>query len=419
MFVDNASIAVVITVIDTPVEITSGLAAGAQHLCVFQNGHEIRVPVDGDYLITYSISGQVDAVANKEMESKLFINNVAQGQGSSHAEVSPGGAGRPETVSGSTILSLHANDLVSLGVENHTDTTDFVIVHVSLSIMKIGQGIPGEVGLTGPEGLEGRPGEDGVDGFPGAAGPQGPQGVQGNPGAPGSPGAAGVDGKSGTIGSDGTDGEQGEWGVPGVQGVQGVQGAPGIPGNAGVSGAMGPAGLDGVDGADGIDVWPGPQGTPGPQGSPGSPGSPGVAGPAGLMGFPGLDGQDGLDGIDVLPGPMGPQGPAGVGGSGASGSVALNFGGFPGTAETSVDVAGQAGLVTTSKINAWLLPIATAGHSIDEHLAERVCIRANWKVDGTLTIHGYDDAAPQTRPVFNQVQSFRLYDQYTVGWSWS
>ena len=138
MYATNAGIAVVITVADTFVEIGSGITGGLENLCTFQNAHEIKVTKAGRYFITYSISGQTASVANKEMEGAIMINNAAQSQGSAHAEVSPGGSNRPETVSGSGIFTLAVNDVVSLAVSNHTDTTDFVIEHLSLSLIQVG-----------------------------------------------------------------------------------------------------------------------------------------------------------------------------------------------------------------------------------------------------------------------------------------
>jgi hypothetical protein len=108
-----------------------------------------------------------------------------------------------------------------------------------------------------------------------------------------------------------------------------------------------------------------------------------------------------------------------------SGSAILNFGAFPGSVETTVDVTGQAGLTSASKVEAWVLPVATADHTVDEHRIERIRVIAQYKVDGELTIYGYDNATPAWREV-NYItgrnggaQSQRVYGQFTVGWAWA
>jgi hypothetical protein len=103
-----------------------------------------------------------------------------------------------------------------------------------------------------------------------------------------------------------------------------------------------------------------------------------------------------------------------------SGQATLDFGAFPGNVEAFTDVTGQAGLTVASEIHAWILPVATADHSADEHLIERIRVTARWLVDGTLRIHGYDDASPAWRvPNGSQEQAQRLFGLFTVAWSWS
>jgi len=138
MYADNAGIAVVIAVADTFVEVGSGITGGLTNRMTFQNAKELKCLVAGTYLINWSLSALTSAVANKECEGAVMINGTAQPNGSSHAEVSPGGSNRPETVSGTGIFTLAVNDLVSLAVSNHTDTTDFVVEHLSLTALQIG-----------------------------------------------------------------------------------------------------------------------------------------------------------------------------------------------------------------------------------------------------------------------------------------
>lgn len=111
-----------------------------------------------------------------------------------------------------------------------------------------------------------------------------------------------------------------------------------------------------------------------------------------------------------------------------SGSTTVDFGAFPGSGEASVDVTGQSGLVSTSLVEAWLLPIATADHGQDDHVAEMegLDVVGRWKVDGTLTITVSAKSIPQLRSrIFtgsredsSQIRPI-VFGQYTVGWVWT
>jgi len=108
---------------------------------------------------------------------------------------------------------------------------------------------------------------------------------------------------------------------------------------------------------------------------------------------------------------------------GASGTAVLNFGAFPGSPGAEVDVAGQAGFVAGSEIEAWVQPVATADHSADEHTIEALEVRGRYKVDGTLTIQGSVRPFPQIKRIYKarygEEQAHRLYGQWTVAWAWS
>lgn len=92
---------------------------------------------------------------------------------------------------------------------------------------------------------------------------------------------------------------------------------------------------------------------------------------------------------------------------GAQGTTALNFGATPGGTDASVTVTGQAGILAGSLVEAWILPIATGDHSIDEHLVERIEVVAGSIVAGTgFTIYGYCSVG-------------QTYGQFTVAWVWN
>jgi hypothetical protein len=111
--------------------------------------------------------------------------------------------------------------------------------------------------------------------------------------------------------------------------------------------------------------------------------------------------------------------PAGAG-SLTSGTTTVNFGAFPGKHEATVDVTGQTGLVSTTRIWAWIQPIATADHSLDEHVEENIQAMAYYVADGTLRIR-----ANATNYLHNrlprqdrQADPARCHGLFTVGWAW-
>ncbi len=259
-------------------------------------------------------------------------------------------------------------------------------------------------GSPGPMGLQGPPGLDGIE-------PEEPYFIPGVPGPSGPIGNTGLQGVAGVQGPPGLDGEDGvESFTPGIPGLTGIQGIPGVQG---VQGLSGPPGMDSDEANEPLHI-PGPQGIQGIQGIPGVNGIPGP---------PGTDAED-PEMVYIIPGP---QGPAGTGGSGSSntGRATLDFGAFPGVSLAEVDVTGQAGFITSSEVNAYILPVATADHSADEHTIESLNVSAMYKTDGTFTIRGHITAYPaireinQTTSLGNIVQRQSIYGQFTIGWSWA
>lgn len=122
------------------------------------------------------------------------------------------------------------------------------------------------------------------------------------------------------------------------------------------------------------------------------------------------------------------------------GSTTINFGAFPGSTDTSVTITGQTSIGSSSLIEAWLMPIATADHSADEHMLEPIKVFAGNKIDGTgFTIYGWY-VGPVSEPlvapsparfrsaatsVYGGIEpsiggtALRLYGEFTVGWVWN
>ena len=92
----------------------------------------------------------------------------------------------------------------------------------------------------------------------------------------------------------------------------------------------------------------------------------------------------------------------------ATGNATLDFGAFPGSSDTSVVVTGQTGITTSSFVEAWLVPTATADHSADEHVVETIKVIAGNIVNGTgFTIYGV-----------NTGNNSRIYGTWSVSWVW-
>lgn len=90
-----------------------------------------------------------------------------------------------------------------------------------------------------------------------------------------------------------------------------------------------------------------------------------------------------------------------------SGTTSLTFGALPGSDGAAVDVTGQAAILTTSRVRAWVRLDTTADHSPDEARVESLRVSAGNIVAGTgFTIYA-DCVEGLTYGVFN------------VNWEWS
>lgn len=118
---------------------------------------------------------------------------------------------------------------------------------------------------------------------------------------------------------------------------------------------------------------------------------------------------------------------------GAQGTATLNFGAWPGSPEATVDVTGQTGYTASSLVEAWVVPVATADHSVEEHVFTNIKVSALFKANGTFTILGRSsDPPPGGRDMRSGYAQLRdeaqpdamterqlLYGQWTIGWVWN
>lgn len=92
---------------------------------------------------------------------------------------------------------------------------------------------------------------------------------------------------------------------------------------------------------------------------------------------------------------------------GAKGTTTVDFGAHPGATEASATVTGQGTIASDSLAEAWLFPVATADHSVDEHIVDGPLVFATSVTAGVgFTIRAL------TRNGQNLTGSF------SVGWVW-
>lgn len=93
---------------------------------------------------------------------------------------------------------------------------------------------------------------------------------------------------------------------------------------------------------------------------------------------------------------------------GAQGTAIVNFGAFPGAAMATIAVAGQAAILTTSAVEAWIRPQdATADHSVDEHVAAPMAVKAGSIVAAT----GFTISCESLNGL--------LYGTFNLNWVWN
>ena len=123
------------------------------------------------------------------------------------------------------------------------------------------------------------------------------------------------------------------------------------------------------------------------------------------------------------------------------GTATVDFGAFPGSSHATVDVTGQTAILSTSLVEAWIMPKDTADHLADEHVVESIRVVAGAPTAGVgFTIHALntnplaeplEQVAPQGfRPVAAATYGMggvpsrggvgtTLYGLWNVGWVWN
>lgn len=95
------------------------------------------------------------------------------------------------------------------------------------------------------------------------------------------------------------------------------------------------------------------------------------------------------------------------------GRYTLNFGAFPGASHVEATL-GVNGITTADNPTAWLVPVATADHTADEHAVEPIRITAACNADDVLTFRACVENARTTGAINNNVPT--AYGLWTVAW---
>lgn len=100
-----------------------------------------------------------------------------------------------------------------------------------------------------------------------------------------------------------------------------------------------------------------------------------------------------------------------------TGTATVNFGAFaaaspgapvgPNGGETRTTVTGQTGILSSSFVEAWIAPVATSDHSVDEHFIENIRVTAGNIVPGV----GFD--------IYAEAQLGGVYGSFNVFWIWN
>ncbi len=104
------------------------------------------------------------------------------------------------------------------------------------------------------------------------------------------------------------------------------------------------------------------------------------------------------------------------------GAATLNFGVNPGTTDMSLVITGQTNILSGSSVEAFIIPAATADHSIDEHWNDPPLVYAGNVVAGVgFTIYGRTGSGNiygGNDPLGTQGPGALTYGAWNVGWRW-
>lgn len=136
MYADDISETVTVSASGTWYEVNGGnMTTGQNNLTSLDSAYRIQVTTAGKYKIDWSMVVETAAAA-QYIEGSVCVNATANVQAVNATETAT--ASKQYSIGGTAILSLAANDYVSLCVDNETSTQDVIITHANLSLVMVG-----------------------------------------------------------------------------------------------------------------------------------------------------------------------------------------------------------------------------------------------------------------------------------------
>lgn len=112
------------------------IVAGPVHKTTFQNDQELKIAVAGFYLINYYAALEC-SLANKHLHTAIEVNGTEQNLGTTHLEF--GRANEEFPISGTSIINLAVDDIVSIGIMTDDIGNPTIEVHnIGLTLIEIG-----------------------------------------------------------------------------------------------------------------------------------------------------------------------------------------------------------------------------------------------------------------------------------------
>lgn len=131
---NNSDTTITVGSSNTWYEVTTGMSTGTLSGISFDGSHYLQVSVAGNYKVDYSMALET-ASSNQEIAGAVTINGTAQEETHGHATIVS--ANKSVNISGTGILSLAANDQISLSVENHDSASNIIMTHANLTLLRL------------------------------------------------------------------------------------------------------------------------------------------------------------------------------------------------------------------------------------------------------------------------------------------
>lgn len=135
MYADDISQSVTIAASGTYYEVPGSLTGGTCNGFTFQSSKQLLCADSGKYLATWGMS-ITSATNNENIAGAVMVNSTEQHNTEGSAQNI--NAGKPIHVSGSGVITLAANDVVKLCVENEDAAHNITVLHANLTLFRIG-----------------------------------------------------------------------------------------------------------------------------------------------------------------------------------------------------------------------------------------------------------------------------------------